>query len=266
MNSTLNENVAMLFELVDQIVELPDSAVNDQTMEVMRQTIESAFSYDARENFIRKQIDYLYQQNLNKISAIEDAQKLGQLIGEIVNSYEGLEGQKKEMVELVTSKIASLALEAAERYRGVEKKIYFQKLNPNAKLPTYAHQDDACADLYIPEEIVVPANARGFKVGTGLAGAIPDGWEVKVRPRSGMSMKTPLRISNAEGTIDAGYLNEWCVLFDNLSNEDYTISAGDRVAQVALKPVYYFCGEEVDDVHNIKQTERDMSGFGDSGK
>lgn len=266
MNSTLNENVAALFELVDQIVELPDSAVNDQTMEVMRQTIESAFSYDAREAFIRKQIDYLYQQNLNKISAVEDAQKLDQLIGEIVNSYEGLEGQKREMVEYITSKISALTLEAAERYRGVEKKIYFQKLNPNAKLPTYAHQEDACADLYVPEEVIIPANARGFKVGTGLAGAIPSGWEIQVRPRSGMSAKTPLRISNCVGTIDSSYLGEWCVLFDNLSNEDYPISAGDRVAQAALKPVYYFCGEEVDDVHNIKQTERGSGGFGSSGK
>ena len=105
MNSTLNDNVAMLFELVDQIVELPDSAVNDQTMEVMRQTIESAFSYDARENFIRKQIDYLYQQNLNKVSAIEDAQKLGRLIGEIVNSYEGLEGQKKKWLSWLLLKL-----------------------------------------------------------------------------------------------------------------------------------------------------------------
>ena len=79
-------------------------------------------------------------------------------------------------------------------------------------------------------------------------------------------MKTPLRISNCVGTVDAGFLNSWGVLFDNLSNEDYKITAGDRIAQIALKPVYYFCGEEVEDVHNIKRTERDMTGFGDSGK
>ena len=79
-------------------------------------------------------------------------------------------------------------------------------------------------------------------------------------------MKTPLRMANGIGTVDSSYLGEWCLLFDNLSNEDYKISAGDRIAQCALKPVYHFSSTVVKDIHSIKQTDRDEGGFGSSGK
>ena len=262
----MNEGAIALFDLIDQIVEMPDD-LDEQAMALFQELINSSFNIEAKERFIRSQVDSLYQRDVPKTKALEDAEKLNHIMDEVIADYGNLTDTKKQFITTILSQIKELTMESAKRYRGAEKTIYFQKIHPNAKLPTYAHQDDACADLYAPEDIVVPANARGFKVDIGLAAAIPEGWEVQIRPRSGMSMKTPLRISNAgPGTIDSGFLNSWGVLFDNLSNEDYKITAGDRIAQIALKPVYYFCGEEVEDVHNIKQTERDMTGFGDSGK
>ena len=78
-------------------------------------------------------------------------------------------------------------------------------------------------------------------------------------------MRTPLRISNAPGTIDSSYTGEWCILFDNLSNESYVINAGDRVAQAVLKPSHSFLGKIVDDIYSVKTTERNDGGFGSSG-
>lgn len=266
MENRFDNNLESFLNLCDQIAELPEESLTDEVMEITRQTIANSFTEEIKEGFIQRQVAFLYQKNLDKLTAMEEAKRLNSLLNEVIEGYGDISERKKELMRMITQNVGLFALEAAERYRGVEKTIYFQKLHPNAKLPTYAHQEDACADLYAPEDIIVPACARGFKVSTGLAGAIPGGWEVQFRPRSGMSMKTPLRISNSPATIDSGYLGEWCVLFDNISGSDYKISAGDRIAQMALKPVYYFAAEEVDNVHEIKQTDRGDGGFGSSGK
>ena len=137
-------------------------------------------------------------------------------------------------------------------------------IHPSARTPTYAHDTDAGADIYAPETVVVPANARGFKVGTGFKMALMPSWEMQLRPRSGMSMKTPLRISNCVGTVDAGYRDEVGVLFDNISNEPYTINEGDRIAQFVLSPVYHFKGIPTESVATIGENRG--GGWGSSGK
>lgn len=266
MENRYDNNLDSFLTLCDQIAELPEESLTDEMMEATKQLIANSFTEDIKENFIQRQVTFLYQQNLDKLSALEEAKKLNGLLNEVIEGYGDVSERKKELMRMITQNVGLFALEAAERYRGVEKKIYFQKLNPNAKLPVYAHQEDACADLYAPEDVIVPAGARGFKVETGLAAVIPSGWEVQLRPRSGMSMKTPLRISNTVATIDSSFLGQWGILFDNLSNEDYKISAGDRIAQMSLKPVYYFVAEETSDVHDLKQTDRGDGGFGSSGK
>jgi dUTP pyrophosphatase len=99
------------------------------------------------------------------------------------------------------------------------------------------------------------------KVSTGLAFIIPEGYEVQIRPRSGLSMKTSLRVSNAPGTVDQDFQGEVCVLIDNISRTDsFIISKGDRIAQAVLCPV------ELCDVEEVKElgdkTERGTGGFG----
>jgi dUTP pyrophosphatase len=266
MNSGVNNNLESFLELCDQIAELPDEALTDEVMQMTEELVDNAFNEEAKEQFIQRQVTFLYQQNLDKVTAVEDAKRLNSLLNEVIDAYGDISERKKDLMRKVTKNVGAYALEAAERYRGVEKKIYFQKLHPNAKLPTYAHQEDACADLYAPEDITIHAGARGMQVKLGLAGAIPSGWQVQIHARSGMSAKTPLRISNQVGILDSSFLGEWVVLFDNIGGSDYTISAGDRIAQMSLEPVYYFAAEEVADVHDIKQTDRDSGGLGSSGK
>ena len=141
--------------------------------------------------------------------------------------------------------------------------VGIELLLETSKMPTYAHPGDQGADIYAPCDITVPANVRGFMVPTGLKMAIPHGWAVSIRPRSGMSKNTPLRISNSPATIDQQYRGEVKILFDNLSEEDYLIKAGDRIAQFILEKNYQAIFNQVDSVE--PDTERGEGGFGSSG-
>ena len=98
---------------------------------------------------------------------------------------------------------------------------------------------------------------------TGLSLEIPDGFEVQVRPRSGLSFKTGLMVLNSPGTIDSDYRGEVKVILGNLGNKEELISHGERVAQIVLAPVwsaeFKVCDGE------LGETERGASGFGSTG-
>ena len=87
------------------------------------------------------------------------------------------------------------------------------KLKEDAILPSYAHENDAGMDIYSAEEVLI-APGQTVLVHTGIAMAIPDGYEAQIRPRSGVSYKTMLRIPNSPGTIDAGYRDDPVVFLD----------------------------------------------------
>ena len=97
-----------------------------------------------------------------------------------------------------------------------------------------------------------------------LAFEIPDGYELQVRPRSGLSAKTKLRVSNSPGTIDSDYRGEVCIILDNISSEEsYTINKGERIAQGIISKVEKITFEEVEE---LSETERGEAGFGSTGK
>lgn len=171
---------------------------------------------------------------------------------------------KCEIVDMVTAALESfqslVTLQMAGRdnpYIGIE------LVHENAKLPTYAHDGDQGADIYCPEFITIPANAHGYMVHTGIKLLIPFGWAISIRPRSGMSKNTPLRISNSPATIDQQYRGEICILFDNLSDEPYEIKEGERIAQFILEKNYHANYTQVDSVE--PDTDRGEGGFGSSG-
>ncbi|RNB88891.1 dUTP diphosphatase [Brevibacillus nitrificans] len=168
----------------------------------------------------------------------------------------------------------------------VTAQVKIKKLHPDAVIPQYARAMDAGFDLVAVEDVLI-APGESVKVPTGLAFALPEGFELQVRPRSGISAKTKLRLSNAPGTIDAGYRGEVAILVDNtreasrayknvcldasekevtLDKEvdihSYLIKKGDRLAQgvIAIVPVAQF--EVVDE---LDETERGTGGFGSSG-
>jgi dUTP pyrophosphatase len=112
-------------------------------------------------------------------------------------------------------------------------KLQIQFLNSLAQFPEYAHETDACFDLYCTSDVWISAGDSA-KVPTGLAVAVPEGWAMLIYPRSGLAAKHGLRLSNCVGVIDAGYRDEVMVLIHNDSRSSYQIRAGDRIAQVML--------------------------------
>ena len=101
------------------------------------------------------------------------------------------------------------------------------------------------------------------KVPTGLYIAIPENWEVQIRPRSGLAIKQGLTCLNTPGTIDADYRGELKVILINLSSEAQTISDGDRIAQMVFQKVEKAHWELV---HDLDETQRGAGGFGHTGK
>ena len=171
---------------------------------------------------------------------------------------------KAELVDMVASLMESyytiIALRLANRDAAT---VGIELIHPNAKIPTYAHEGDQGADIYAIEDIDIEPWTFGNVVPTGLKLLIPYGWAVAIRPRSGMSKNTPLRISNSPATIDQQYRGEVKILFDNFSNRSYTIKAGDRIAQLIFEKNYHADYVQVETVE--PDTERGEGGFGSSG-
>jgi len=169
-------------------------------------------------------------------------------------------------------------------------KVYIQTSEKQA-IPAYAHDTDAGMDVCAAEDVTL-APGETKLIPTGIRLAIPEGYECQVRPRSGVSLKTPLRVCNAPGTVDAGYRDEVCVIMQNTSLpfkvtggqvevlEDiaenhhgisskgnlhgwYDIRKGDRIAQIVFAK---YEKVEFESVHDVKAIGEDRGGgFGSTG-
>lgn len=135
------------------------------------------------------------------------------------------------------------------------------KLDEGAKMPTYAHKEDACCDIYSNEDVILKVNEHRV-IKTGVYMDVPKGWEVQIRSKSGMAAKSGVFVLNAPGIVDAGYTGEFGVILKNLGDKDYEIKRGDKIAQLALVPVYKM---KFKSVMNLKKTERGNGGFGSTG-
>lgn len=116
-------------------------------------------------------------------------------------------------------------------------------------LPSYMTEGAAGMDLYadIEEEITLPPLGRAL-IPTGLAIALPKGYEAQVRPRSGLALRSGLTVLNTPGTIDADYRDEVRVLVINFGEEPICLKRGDRIAQFVIAPVLRACWEEVSEL------------------
>lgn len=131
------------------------------------------------------------------------------------------------------------------------------------QLPAYATPESAGMDLRanITEPIVLHPLERRI-IPTGLYIALPPGYEAQVRPRSGLAFKHGITVLNSPGTIDSDYRGELGVLLVNLSNEDFTVEAGERIAQMVI--ARHEQGEFVE-VGELDDTERGAGGYGHTG-
>jgi len=141
-------------------------------------------------------------------------------------------------------------------------KLKIKKLNQNAQIPAYQTKEAAGFDLHSIEDTIINPGERKL-IGTGLAFEIERGYEVQIRPRSGLAFKHGITVLNSPGTIDSDYRGEIKVLLINLGSEPFEIKCGERIAQAVVAPVIQ---AEIEEVENLSDTERGSGGFGSTGK
>ena len=139
--------------------------------------------------------------------------------------------------------------------------LQLKKTRSTALIPTYGSDGAACFDLYAAEDVSIKVG-QTKPVPLGFAMQIQEGHEVIIRPRSGLSVKSGLRIANSPGTIDSDYRGEVSVIFDNCGESIYQIKVGDRIAQGKMQRVertnFVF-------IHDMSPTKRGSEGFGSTG-
>lgn len=128
-------------------------------------------------------------------------------------------------------------------------------------LPSYETPGAAGMDICAAESVTLRPGARQL-VATGFAVAIPEGYEIQVRPRSGLAFKHGISVLNTPGTIDSDFRGEMKVLLAHHGEEDFAIAKGDRIAQIVVAPVQRATLNEVDE---LGDTERGSGGFGSTG-
>lgn len=140
-------------------------------------------------------------------------------------------------------------------------RVGFKELHVNAILPTYGSAEAAGMDLYAIEDVRIDPGHRVL-VPTGLAVMLPAGYELQIRPRSGLALKYGITVLNTPGTIDSDYRGEIKVLLINISGTPVVFEKGDRIAQAVLAPVVH---ADPIWVSSLSETERGAGGFGSTG-
>jgi dUTP pyrophosphatase len=133
------------------------------------------------------------------------------------------------------------------------------------KEPSYAYPTDSGFDLISNETVHFTPFERKL-VPTGLYLNIPDGFEIQVRPKSGLAINKGITVLNTPGTVDQGYTGEIKVIAINMSNMNQTIEMGDKIAQAVLSPVVQGRNVILKRVLNINEKDRNENGFGSTGK
>ena len=138
-------------------------------------------------------------------------------------------------------------------------KIKIQKINPEIKIPSYAHAGDAGMDLYAAEDIVIKPGERKI-VATGMKMEIPSGYVGLIWDKSGLASKKGLKIMG--GVIDSTYRGEVGVVIINLSDQEYQVIKNTKIAQMLIQKIE---NVEIEEVENLENTLRGDGGFGSSG-
>ena len=143
-------------------------------------------------------------------------------------------------------------------------KVLVKKLNSKVKLPSYKTEGSSGMDLiaFVDKPIEIKPNNSAL-IPTGLSIAIPQDYEVQIRPRSGLAAKSNISVLNTPGTIDSDYRGELKVILFNHGNKEFIVKNNERIAQMVLAPILKVNFEEVD---SLPDTIRGDGGFGSTGK
>jgi dUTP pyrophosphatase len=258
----MNEFDALIQSIVG-LTEMEDELFDEEVMKTLLDNVEAQFSTELINQSINQIVQNFENQQLTKAEAIESKDALCELIKERIYGEHQFSANKKKFVDTIVSKLFNIFDEAVGKYHSYAIELPMMvDVAGGAKVPTYAHETDAAADLYAMEDQTIGPHTIGNKLRTGVKIQLPEGWLALIIPRSSIGAKTPLRLSNSVGLIDSGYRGELGVLYDNISNDPYEIKAGDRIAQLLVMPSYRFQAKVVD---ILADSDRGEGGFGSSG-
>lgn len=258
---SMEEQARPLLDMIEQIMTIPEESLNEDSVEIISGMIKGALTPRIREVSIKDVLKGFEDDNLTRAEAADFVAQNKNAIQEAINELEP-SPNKRALLDATFDFFYDVFDEAFARYHSYAFELPV-KLEDGGQMPTYAHDTDACADIYASKDTIIPAHSISNKVPTGLKIALPEGWVAKIAPRSSIGAKTGLRLSNSIGIIDADYRGEIGVLYDNISDSDYEIKAGDRIAQVWVERVERFKPVLVD---ILPATERGEGGFGSTGK
>ena len=144
-------------------------------------------------------------------------------------------------------------------------RVSVKRLPHNDDLPLPAYESASAAGMDLPAAVTADVTLQpGDRdlIPTGLAIALPDGYEAQIRPRSGLAARNGVTVLNTPGTVDADYRGEVKVILANLGNQPFTVTRGMRIAQMVIAPVVQAAMEQVDE---LPETARGAGGFGSTG-
>jgi dUTP pyrophosphatase len=235
-----------------------------------------------------------YQQSINnpndKIALVQAINASGLKAEDLSGSFESI-CEEIEKLDMSTQKrdflknIIATLVNAVNDTEGIAKRnvqVAIELCHPDAKIPQYAHISDSGVDVYALEDITIKPGETVL-VPTGIKVALPAGYELQVRPKSGRALKTKLRVANTPGTIDQGYRDEIKIIIENVASRiqditiddegkvtsilyggDYTIGKGEKFCQLVLAEVPKIAFYRVDKVTDV-DTENRNGGFGSTG-
>ena len=139
-------------------------------------------------------------------------------------------------------------------------KVKIQKINEDAIIPNYAHEDDAGMDLFSVKDVLILPMHRAL-IPTGIKVEIPKGYEMQIRPKSGLALREGITVLNTPGTVDADYRGEIGIILINLSSKPYKVEKGQKVGQAVFNKfeTAKFVSEK------LSATKRGGGGFGSTG-
>ncbi|WQZ19356.1 dUTP diphosphatase [Helicobacter pylori] len=140
-------------------------------------------------------------------------------------------------------------------------KIKIQKIHPNALIPKYQTEGSSGFDLHAVEEVTIKPHSVGL-VKIGICLSLEVGYELQVRTRSGLALNHQVMVLNSPGTVDNDYRGEIKVLLANLSDKDFKVQVGDRIAQGVVQKTYK---AEFIECERLDETSRGSGGFGSTG-
>lgn len=257
----MDPGIKSFVDSIHSLTEMDDTIFTDEATNSIIEGIDGSFSQEQVNQAINQIIQNLENQGTTKAEAQNSVGALKEFVNTIVYGDKIITGNKRKVVDTVVEKIFNIFDTAFDKYHSYAIELPIQ-LEDGAQVPTYAHDSDACADMYAMEDVEIPAHFKSVPVKTGVHIQLPEGWVAMLFPRSSIGAKTPLRLSNSAGIIDSGYRGEVRALYDNIGDEPYQIHKGDRIAQMLIMPSYRF---KANIVENLEDSDRGEGGFGSTG-